>query len=71
MMTDDVQVIQRRVELTEGHDSLVDDLTLRRLPEASHWVQQDAPDAVNAALADWLVTRGLAARPPRPGGTAS
>ena len=48
------------LELTEGYDGLVDDFTLRRLPEASHWVQQDAPDAVNAAMADWLAARGLA-----------
>ena len=25
-----------------------------RLPGISHWVQQDAPDAVNALLTDWL-----------------
>jgi pimeloyl-ACP methyl ester carboxylesterase len=49
------------LELTQGYHDLVDDLTLRRLPEASHWVQQDAPDAVNAALADWLTARGLVA----------
>ncbi len=51
------------LELTEGYENLVDDFTLRRLPEASHWVQQDAPDAVNAALADWLAARGLASTP--------
>ena len=42
------------LELTEGYDGLVDDFTLVRLPDASHWVQQDAPDQVNAALANWL-----------------
>jgi pimeloyl-ACP methyl ester carboxylesterase len=42
------------LELTEGYDGLVDDFTLRRLPQASHWVQQDAPNAVNAAVAEWL-----------------
>lgn len=42
------------LELTEGYDGLVDDLTLVRLPDASHWVQQDAPDAVNAAMRGWL-----------------
>jgi epoxide hydrolase 4 len=47
------------LELTEGYQGLVDDFTLRRLPQASHWVQQDAPDAVNAALAEWLTARGL------------
>lgn len=47
------------VELTEGYDGLVDDLTLLRLPGVSHWVQQEAPDAVNAALAKWLAEKGL------------
>ena len=41
------------LELTEGYDGLVDDLTLVRLPNASHWVQQDAPEAVNAAVERW------------------
>ena len=41
-------------ELTYGTDELVEDLTLRYLPEASHWVQQDAPDEVNAMLQAWL-----------------
>ncbi|TWJ10230.1 alpha/beta fold hydrolase [Altererythrobacter ishigakiensis] len=35
-------------------DQYVDDLTVRRFPNASHWVQQDIPDEVNAALEDWL-----------------
>ncbi len=42
------------IEMTEGYDGLVDDWTLVRLPQASHWVQQDAPDAVNAAMRRWL-----------------
>jgi pimeloyl-ACP methyl ester carboxylesterase len=36
---------------TEAH---VRDLTFRRLPGISHWVQQEAPEAVNAMLAAWL-----------------
>jgi pimeloyl-ACP methyl ester carboxylesterase len=48
------------LELTEGYEGIVDDFTLRRLPQASHWVQQDAPDAVNAAVKEWLSGRGLA-----------
>lgn len=47
------------LELTEGYEGLVEDLTLRRLPDVSHWVQQEAPDAVNAALAEWMGARGL------------
>ena len=41
-------------ELTHGTEQHVRDLTLRTLPNASHWVQQDDPDTVNAMLADWL-----------------
>jgi pimeloyl-ACP methyl ester carboxylesterase len=39
---------------TEGYGPLVDDFTLVRLPDASHWVQQDCPDEVNAALVEWM-----------------
>jgi epoxide hydrolase 4 len=41
-------------ELAQGHERYVDKLTLRMLPDASHWVQQDAPEEVNALLAAWL-----------------
>jgi pimeloyl-ACP methyl ester carboxylesterase len=44
------------VELTVGTQDFVSDLTLHRLPNASHWVQQDAPDEVNALLRAWLRT---------------
>ena len=30
------------------------DLTVRYLPRVSHWVQQEAPEAVNAMLEAWL-----------------
>ncbi len=49
------------LELTEGYAPYVADFTLERLPGVSHWVQQEAPDAVNARLAHWLTARGLAA----------
>lgn len=42
------------VELTEGYAPYVADFTLRRLPSVSHWVQQEAPERVNAALGEWL-----------------
>ncbi|HTO54860.1 MAG TPA: alpha/beta hydrolase [Myxococcota bacterium] len=42
------------VELLEGTEEFVTDLTLHRLPDASHWVQQDAPEKVNALLVEWL-----------------
>lgn len=48
------------IALTEGYGPLVRDFTLVRLPDASHWVQQDAPDAVNAAMAAWLIHQQLA-----------
>jgi epoxide hydrolase 4 len=42
------------VELTENYDGLVTNMTLKRLPNVSHWVQQEAPDKVNTILATWL-----------------
>jgi pimeloyl-ACP methyl ester carboxylesterase len=41
-------------ELTYGTDHHVSDLTLRYIADASHWVQQDRPDAVNAMLSAFL-----------------
>ena len=35
-------------------EEFVADLTLRLLPGVSHWVQQEAPEAVNAMLDAWL-----------------
>ncbi len=46
-----------RVETTEGTERWVADLTLRRLPGVSHWVQQEAPEVVNAMLEAWLTGR--------------
>jgi len=42
------------VETTYGTDAQVSDLTIRYLPGISHWVQQDAPDSVNAMLSAFL-----------------
>ncbi len=47
------------LELTEGYGPYVADLELQRLPNASHWVQQDAPDEVNARLTIWLHKKAL------------
>ena len=41
-------------EMSEGTDEYVSDLTVRYFPDASHWVQQDEPEAVNAMLAAFL-----------------
>lgn len=42
------------LETLDGTEALVRDLTIRRLPGVSHWVQQEAPEAVNAIVAAWL-----------------
>ena len=47
------------IEATEGYEPYVRDLTLQRLPGVSHWVQQEAPEEVNAILQAWL-SRGTA-----------
>ncbi|MFC3711936.1 alpha/beta fold hydrolase [Sphingoaurantiacus capsulatus] len=44
------------VATTEGTDAYVSDFTLRRLLGVSHWVQQEAPEKVNAILQEWLTT---------------
>jgi epoxide hydrolase 4 len=41
-------------ELTYGTDRYVSDLTLRYLPNVSHWVQQEAPETVNGMIRSWL-----------------
>ena len=38
------------VSLTEGLDEWVSDIRVERLPDASHWVQFDAPERVNELL---------------------
>jgi len=48
---DDVAISK---ETTFGTDRYVRDLTIRYLPGVSHWVQQEAPQAVNAVLEAWL-----------------
>jgi pimeloyl-ACP methyl ester carboxylesterase len=47
------------IACTEGYEALVQDFILERLAHVSHWVQQEAPERVNAILADWLTARGL------------
>lgn len=44
-------------ELTIDTDELVKDLTLRYVPHAAHWVQQEAPETVNAMIEAWLEGR--------------
>ncbi|WP_423982435.1 alpha/beta fold hydrolase [Ilumatobacter sp.] len=49
-------------ELAEGTDEYVSDLTLRYVPDASHWVQQDQPDVVNAMLQAFLTRQPVPER---------
>lgn len=42
------------LETLDGTERFVPDLTIRRLPGVSHWVQQEAPERVNAILEEWL-----------------
>jgi pimeloyl-ACP methyl ester carboxylesterase len=37
-----------------GTDRFVPDLRIERLPQASHWVQQDAPETVNRLIAEFV-----------------
>jgi hypothetical protein len=47
------------LSLTEGYGPYVSDFTLHRLPNVSHWVQQEAPEQVNEHLGNWLRAKGL------------
>ena len=47
------------IRLTEGYGPHVQDFTLVRFPQVSHWVQQEAPVKVNMAMLYWLTAKGL------------
>ncbi len=49
-----VEDIALGVELTRGLDKWVPNLTVHYVQECGHWVQNEAPDEVNAALAAFL-----------------
>jgi len=49
-----VEDVALTIETTHGTEEYVSDLTLRYLPGVSHWVQQEAPETVNAMLSAWL-----------------
>jgi epoxide hydrolase 4 len=55
-------------ELTYGTDRYVGNLTLRYLPRVSHWVQQEAPETVNAMMEAWLLGKAV---PEAPGAAPS
>lgn len=44
---------------TFGTENYVQELTLRYLPGVSHWVQQEAPESVNAMLEAWLTHKSV------------
>jgi pimeloyl-ACP methyl ester carboxylesterase len=44
--------------LTYGTEMLVKNLTLRYLPDVSHWGRQEAPETVNAMMKSWLTCNG-------------
>ena len=48
------------IRLVDGTDKLVHDFELVRIPEASHWVQQDVPVRVNEELSRWFGQHPLA-----------
>lgn len=41
-------------ELVQPTMSYVDDLAIQRFPQVSHWLPEEAPAEVNAAIAEWL-----------------
>lgn len=51
------------IKLTEGYGPHVQDFTLVRFPNVSHWVQQEAPGPVNAAMLAWLAKKNLLRQP--------
>jgi pimeloyl-ACP methyl ester carboxylesterase len=46
--------------LTSGLEPFVRDLTVRSMPGVSHWIQQDAPEEIKRAIAQWALEKGLA-----------
>jgi epoxide hydrolase 4 len=49
-------------ELLAPHTRYARNLTLRRIPQCGHFVQQERPDAVNAILLEWLTQTASATR---------
>lgn len=60
------QDIALDLSLTLGLERWVPNLTVRILPHASHWVQQDAPEQVNRYLLDFLRSDPPLSRPSSP-----
>jgi pimeloyl-ACP methyl ester carboxylesterase len=45
------------IELTYGTEAYVDDLTVRYIPNCSHWVQQEQPQRVNQYMREFLAEK--------------
>ena len=58
-------------ELTYGTEAHVRNLTLRYLPNVSHWVQQEAPETVNAMIEAWALDKSVPYAPGASPSTAS
>lgn len=56
-------------ELSAGTEPYVSNLTVRYLPDASHWVQQDEPEAVNAMMRAFLQDQPVPERSDLNGGS--
>ncbi len=48
------QDIALGIELTYGLEQWVPDISIKRIPDSGHWVQQEKPNQVNALLAEFL-----------------
>jgi pimeloyl-ACP methyl ester carboxylesterase len=60
------QDVALSLETTVGTEAWVENFTAEFLPDASHWVQQDVPDAVDAILTAWLPAQTLREAPMPP-----
>lgn len=40
--------------MADSHGDLVSNLTVKHIPDCSHWVQQDLPDKVNELMKEFL-----------------
>jgi pimeloyl-ACP methyl ester carboxylesterase len=46
-----------RPEMAAGMGALIPDLETHLIPKCGHWTQQEAPDALNRILVDWLTRK--------------
>jgi pimeloyl-ACP methyl ester carboxylesterase len=46
-------------DIINDADAWVTNLSIRFIPDAGHWVQQEAPEAVNSILQEWLIDQPI------------